>query len=57
LVMCQDHDDNRQGERLIKDFNDKELFVGDELIEHNGALWMKYTKRIPVQDQRKSARI
>ena len=52
MVMCQAQDgdsvDAKQGS--VKDFNDKELFLGGRLVEYKGQILLENVKRVPVRD-------
>jgi hypothetical protein len=37
--------------RTIRDFNQDEVFVGGELVEHNGDRWLELRSREPIQVQ------
>lgn len=52
MVMCQGQDDDssiaKQGS--VKDFNDKELFLGGQLVEYNGEILLENVERVPLRD-------
>lgn len=47
MIMClaQDEDANP---RVIRNFNNADLFVGGQLIEHDGDIWLEVVRRVPV---------
>ena len=45
MVMCEPK--SRRPSREIKDFNEREVFVAGELIEHDGDLWVPIADRKP----------
>jgi len=47
MVMCQAVD-TEASPRAVARFNRKELFVGGELIEKDGAYWMEFVDRISI---------
>jgi len=53
LIMCRVEDPNATP-RKIKSFNEKEIFVGGELREMEGDLWVPVIERIPVSEAKSS---
>ena len=49
LVMCEAKDVNASP-RVIKSFNDRELFTGGELIEFEGDWWVERLGRVPARE-------
>ncbi len=49
MIMCESEDGNCE---KIKDYNAKELLVGGQLIEIDGAILLENIGRIPVQEMR-----
>ena len=48
-ILCLAKDPNSQP-REIKDFDDKEIFVGGELIQDGEDCWLELTQRIKVDE-------
>ncbi|MDQ7968574.1 MAG: hypothetical protein REI95_02935, partial [Oxalicibacterium faecigallinarum] len=51
MIMCQAVDDEAKV-RDIAGFNEDELFLGGELWEFDGAIWLEHTGRVQVRDIR-----
>jgi len=49
LVMCEAKDIDASP-RAIKSFNDQDLFVGGELREMDGDLWIERAGRVPARE-------
>ena len=49
MVMCLAKDTDAIP-RDIKSFNQKDLFLGGEMIEIEGDCWLGYTVRVPVSE-------
>ena len=49
MIMCL-AEDPEASPRKIKSYNSKELFVGGELREKDGDVWIRVEKRIPVAE-------
>lgn len=47
MVMCEQRD-TQEMPRVIKKFNERELFRAGELVEHEGDLWAPIADRKPV---------
>ena len=47
MVMCRAQDIDVVP-RKIQDFDDVDLFVGGDIVERNGAIWIQVTGRKPV---------
>jgi hypothetical protein len=49
LVMCEAKDVNAEP-RSIKSFNDRDVFVGGELMELDGDWWIERAGRVPARE-------
>ena len=49
MIMCL-ADDHEASPRKIKSYNSKDLFVGGELKDRCGDLWIQVERRIPVAE-------
>jgi hypothetical protein len=52
MVMCQSQDDQatstKQGS--VKDFNEKEVFLGGRLVEYRGEVLLENVRRVPFRE-------
>jgi hypothetical protein len=48
MVMCEPRD-TKEVPRVIKAFNERELFCAGELVEHEGDLWAPIATREPIR--------
>ena len=51
LIMCLAQNVGANP-RVIHSFNDREIFVGGRLIDHDGDVWLEMVRRVPVADVR-----
>jgi hypothetical protein len=49
IVMCKVKDREAMP-RTIETFNDKEIFVGGDILEIDGETWVKVHSRVPVEE-------
>lgn len=51
MIMCLAHDVNANP-RTIQSFNDREVFVGAAVFEHDGESWLEVVGREPIANVR-----
>ena len=51
MIMCL-VDDPEASPRIIKSFNKDDVFVGGELIEHDGDAWLEFADRVDSRSVR-----
>jgi hypothetical protein len=49
MVMCKVKDSEAMP-RTIESFNEKEIFVGGDILEMDGETWVKVRSRVPVEE-------